>query len=72
MPERGRHHQSNEYKSRDKHYSHNRDYSGYDAEDRGPAGDRRVRENRQRDVTTASHKEAPPYRDYGHEGTSRR
>ncbi|XP_030582080.1 MARVEL domain-containing protein 3 [Archocentrus centrarchus] len=71
MPERGRHHQSNEYRSRDKHYSHNRDYSGYDVEDRGSAGDRRARENMQRDVTPASHKEAPAYRDYGHEGTSR-
>uniref|UniRef100_A0A668VNX1 MARVEL domain-containing protein n=1 Tax=Oreochromis aureus TaxID=47969 RepID=A0A668VNX1_OREAU len=63
MPERGRRDQSDDYKSGDKRYTHNRDYSEYDAEERGTAGDRRAGENRQRDMTTASHR---------HEGTSRR
>uniref|UniRef100_A0A3P8NEP4 MARVEL domain-containing protein n=1 Tax=Astatotilapia calliptera TaxID=8154 RepID=A0A3P8NEP4_ASTCA len=63
MPERGRRDQSGDGKSGDKRYKHNRDYSGYDAEERGTAGDRRAGENRQRDMTTASHR---------HEGTSRR
>ncbi|XP_005929620.1 MARVEL domain-containing protein 3 [Haplochromis burtoni] len=63
MPERGRRDQSGDGKSGDKRYTHNRDYSGYDAEERGTAGDRRAGENRQRDMTTASHR---------HEGTSRR
>lgn len=63
MPERGRRDRSGDCKSGDKRYTHNRDYSGYDAEERGTAGDRRAGENRQRDMTTASHR---------HEGTSRR
>uniref|UniRef100_A0AAQ6A219 MARVEL domain-containing protein n=1 Tax=Amphiprion ocellaris TaxID=80972 RepID=A0AAQ6A219_AMPOC len=83
MPERGRHHQRSdaEYKRRDKHYSHNGEDSPYDGrdrdqrpryvDDRGSAGDRRAKENRQRDMTTASHREPPVYRDHDSEGPSR-
>ncbi len=76
MPERGRHHQRSdvyaEYKSGD--HSHGGGHASYDGrgrnqeprgvEERGSAGDRRAKENRQRDVTTA-------YRDHDREGPSR-
>ncbi|XP_068586347.1 MARVEL domain-containing protein 3 [Cebidichthys violaceus] len=76
MPERGRDHQRSdvydEYRSRDRDYSHNRDRQLYDGRDRnqrprdmeatGSAGDRRAKQNRQRDMTTASHQD--------HEGPS--
>ncbi|XP_044063077.1 MARVEL domain-containing protein 3 isoform X2 [Siniperca chuatsi] len=85
MPERGRHHQRSdvydEYNSREGDYSHNRDHASYDSrgpnqkprhiDERGSAGDRRVKQNRQRDVTTASHMEPPDYTDHDHEGPSR-
>ncbi|KAF3832632.1 hypothetical protein F7725_026297 [Dissostichus mawsoni] len=87
MPERGRHHQRSEeydeYKSRDRDrdYSHNGDHASYedrgrnqkprDREEKSSAGDRRPKQNRQRDVTTASHNEPPVYRDHSHEGPSR-
>lgn len=84
MPERGRHQQRSdvhpEYKTRDQDYSQNGDHLSYDSRGRnekprindmgGSAGDRRVTQNRQRDVTTASHQEPPVYRDYRHEGPS--
>eukprot|EP00064_Thunnus_orientalis_P000694 superscaffoldBa00000038_g695 len=85
MPERGRHHQRSdeyaEYKSRDRDYSHNADHSMYDSRDRnqkpidmderGSAGDRRAKERRQRDMTTASHEGPPAYRGHDHQGPSR-
>ncbi|XP_074522147.1 MARVEL domain-containing protein 3 isoform X2 [Halichoeres trimaculatus] len=86
MPERGRHHQRNdvyaEEESRDRDYPHNDDYhTSYnnrghkqkprDAEERDSAGDRRAKQNRQRDMTGVSHKETPAYRDHDHEGPSR-
>ncbi|XP_042342823.1 MARVEL domain-containing protein 3 [Plectropomus leopardus] len=86
MPERGRHqHQRSdaydEYKSKDRDYSHSRDHASYDdrgrnqkprdLDERGSAGDRRTRQNRQRDMTTASHNVPPAYRDRDHEGPSR-
>ncbi|XP_040910250.1 MARVEL domain-containing protein 3 [Toxotes jaculatrix] len=88
MPERGRHHQRSDdvyahYKATDRDYSHNGDDSSYDRrgynqkpremDERGSAGDRRAKQNRQRDMTTASHKEPPAYRDHdhNHEGPSR-
>ena len=87
MPERGRHHhrsdEYDEYKSRDRDYSHNGDHASYDGRgrnhgprevderERGYADDRRARQDRQRDVTTASHHEPAAYRDHDHEGPSR-
>ncbi|XP_071344505.1 MARVEL domain-containing protein 3 [Trachinotus anak] len=77
MPERGRHHQ------RDRDVSYNGDQSSYDSrgpsqkprdmDERGSGGDRRAKQYRQRDMTTASHKETPGYRDHDHdrEGPSR-
>lgn len=85
MPERGRHHERSdvyaEYKSRDLDYSHNGGHAAYDSrgrnqrprdmDERGSAGDRRAKQNRQRDMTTASHTEPPAYRDGDPEGPSR-
>ncbi|XP_070708639.1 MARVEL domain-containing protein 3 [Pempheris klunzingeri] len=85
MPERGRHQERSdgyaEHKSRDKDFSHYGDHASYDSrgrnkkpgdvEERGSAGDRRAKQNRQRDMTTASHREPPAYRDHDHEGPSR-
>ncbi|XP_028422452.1 MARVEL domain-containing protein 3 isoform X1 [Perca flavescens] len=85
MPERGRHHQRSdvydEYKSRDREYSHNGDHASYDGRGRnqkprdmdegGSAGDRRAKQNRQSDMTTTSHNETPVYRDQDHEAPSR-
>lgn len=85
MPERGRHDQRYdayaEHKSKDRYYPPNADHSmneghGHnrrprDMEVRESAGDRRTRENRQRDVTTASHRQAPPHRHLDHEGHPR-
>ncbi|XP_029948066.1 MARVEL domain-containing protein 3 isoform X2 [Salarias fasciatus] len=70
MPERGRHDQRSdayaEHRSRDRHYPPSADHSLYEGqgwnqrpremEDRGSAGDRRAKENRQRVMTTASHR----------------
>ncbi|KAM8762730.1 MARVEL domain-containing protein 3 isoform 1-T4 [Acanthopagrus schlegelii] len=78
MPERGRHHERSdayaEHKSRNRDYPHSADRTSYDTRghnqdprdpgDRGPAGDRRAKQNRQRDMT-------PAYRDNDHEGPSR-
>lgn len=83
MPERGRHDQRSdvysEYKSRD--FSHNGERSLYhgqsgnqkpaDVEQRGPSGDRRTKENRQREMRSAPHTEAPSSRDHDHEVPSR-
>nr|XP_046242807.1 MARVEL domain-containing protein 3 [Scatophagus argus]XP_046242816.1 MARVEL domain-containing protein 3 [Scatophagus argus]XP_046242823.1 MARVEL domain-containing protein 3 [Scatophagus argus] len=85
MPERGRHQERGdvyaEYKSRDRDYSYDGDHTSYDArgrnhkprdmDERGSAGDRRAKQTRQRDMTTASHVEPPAYRGDGHEGPSR-
>ncbi|XP_069030180.1 MARVEL domain-containing protein 3 [Embiotoca jacksoni] len=85
MPERGRPHSRRDayadYKSRDKHYSHSGHHSRddnqgrhqkpRDVDERGSAGDRRAKESRQRDMTTASHTESPAYRDHDNEGPSR-
>ncbi|CAJ1049215.1 MARVEL domain-containing protein 3 [Xyrichtys novacula] len=86
MPERGRHHQRSdayaENESRDRDYSHNGDnHTSYNSrghnqrprakEERSSADDRRAKENRQRDMTSATHNEPPAYRDHGHEGPSR-
>ncbi|XP_075966278.1 MARVEL domain-containing protein 3 [Anarhichas minor] len=68
MPEKVRNHQrSDEYRGRDRDHSHNRDHPSYDGRDRnqkprdmdatGSAGDRRAKQNRQRDMTTASHQD---------------
>ncbi|KAM8894117.1 MARVEL domain-containing protein 3 isoform 2-T3 [Spinachia spinachia] len=83
MPERVRPHQRSEvygdYKRRAADYSHDGDPQSYDGRDRnheprdmdrGSAGDRRVKHNRQRDVTPASHEE-PGYRDQDPGGPSR-
>ncbi|XP_040052042.1 MARVEL domain-containing protein 3 [Gasterosteus aculeatus] len=84
MPERVRPHQKsrvyNDYPSRARdHYPHDGDpqpYGGRDRKheprdaERGSAGDRRVKQNRQRDMTTASRQE-PGYRDQDPEGPSR-
>ena len=69
------------YKSRDKEYSHRGDHASHDTRDRnqtprfldkrGSAGDRRVKQNRQRDATTASDMETPGHQDRYHEGSSR-
>lgn len=71
MAERGRHHD----------YSHNGDHATYDTrghdrkprdmDKRGSAGDRRTKENRQRDMTTTPDVEPPAYRNHNHEGPSR-
>ncbi|XP_060924453.1 MARVEL domain-containing protein 3 [Limanda limanda] len=78
MPERGRHKQrSDEYRSRERDHSHDGDHhppSGdrgrnqkpRDTDNRGSAGDRRPQQNRQRDMTSAPHKEPPAYRDHSH------
>lgn len=85
MPERGRHHQRSDvyagHSSRDTDVSDSRDHSSYDARghnqkprdvgERGSAGDRRAKQHRQRDMTSASHQEPPAYRDHHHEGPSR-
>ncbi|KAG8001541.1 MARVEL domain-containing protein 3 [Nibea albiflora] len=85
MPERGRHHERSdvyaEHKSMDRDYSHNGGHASYDnrarnqrprdMDERGSAGDRRAKQNRQRDMTTASHTEPPAYRDSDPEGPSR-
>ncbi|XP_049903944.1 MARVEL domain-containing protein 3 [Epinephelus moara] len=86
MPERGRHHhhrgdEYDEYRSRDRDYSNDRDHASYDGrgrnqkprdvDERGSAGDRRGRQNRQRDVTPVSHNEPSAYRDHEREGPSR-
>ncbi|KAL6113106.1 marveld3 [Pungitius sinensis] len=83
MPDRVRPHQKsevyNDYKSRARDYSHDGDPQSYDGRDRnhkprdmdrGSAGDRRIKQNRQRDMTTGSHAE-PGYRDQGPEAPSR-
>lgn len=69
------------HKSRDKDYSHKGDHASHDTRDRnqtprdldtrGSAGDRRVKQNRQRDSTTASDMETPGHRGHYHEGPSR-
>ncbi|XP_023262158.1 MARVEL domain-containing protein 3-like [Seriola lalandi dorsalis] len=85
MSDRGRHHQRSDvytdYKSRDG--SHDGDHSSYDSrgrnqkprdlDERGSAGDRRAKQYRQRDMTTASSREPPAYKDHNHdhEGPSR-
>ncbi|XP_026176294.1 MARVEL domain-containing protein 3 isoform X2 [Mastacembelus armatus] len=78
MPERGKpHHRSDvyaQYKSRDRDYAQND--RGFNQkprhmDERGSADDRRAKQNRQKDMTTASHKEPPAYRDHSHEGPSR-
>ncbi|CAN9507071.1 unnamed protein product [Ophioblennius macclurei] len=86
MPERGRHGQRSdeayaEHKSRDRHYPPSGNHSAYedrgrnqrprDMEERGSAGDRRPKENRQRDMTPASHRQSPAPRHHDHEGHSR-
>lgn len=86
MAERGRHaHDGSdvypEYRSRDGDYSHNGDHAPYeprghnrkprDTDKRGSAGDRRTKENRQRDMTTTPDMEPPAYRNHNHEGPSR-
>ncbi|XP_045889267.1 MARVEL domain-containing protein 3 isoform X2 [Micropterus dolomieu] len=86
MPERGRHQQRSdvydEYYSRDGTYSHSGTHASHDSrgrnqkpirdmDERGSADDRRAKQNRQRDVTSASHMEPPTYGDHGHEGPSR-
>lgn len=82
MAERGRHHEGSDvYKSRDKDFSHSGDHATYDTrgrnkkprdmDERGAAGDRRTKENRQRDMTTASDMEPPANRNHNHEGPSR-
>lgn len=60
------------HKSRDKDYSHRGDLaSPRDLDTRGSAGDRRVKQSRQRDPTTASDMETPAHRGHYHEGPSR-
>ncbi|KAK2920200.1 hypothetical protein Q8A73_002404 [Channa argus] len=85
MPERGRHHQRSdvyaEHYSRDQNYSPNGDHSSYDSRscnqkprpiDRGgSAGDRRPKQNTERNMTKTPHQGPPAYRDYNHEGSSR-
>lgn len=68
-----------DHNSRDKEYSHRgdhashdtrgRNYTPRDVDKRGSGDDRRVKQNRQRDVTTASDMETPARRDP--EGPSR-
>lgn len=68
-----------DHKSRDKDYSHRGDHASHDTrgrnhtprdvDKRGSADDRRVKQNRQRDMTTASDMETPAHRDP--EGPSR-
>ncbi|XP_060894474.1 MARVEL domain-containing protein 3 [Labrus mixtus] len=82
MPERGRHHQRrDEYESRERDYPYKGDHHtsnsrGPDqnpraADKRGSSGDRRAKQNnRQRDVTSASHNEPPAYRNPDHERPS--
>ncbi|XP_034437615.1 MARVEL domain-containing protein 3 [Hippoglossus hippoglossus] len=86
MPERGRHQQrSDEYRSRERERDHSHDGDHHppsgdrgrnqkprDMDNRGSAGDRRPKQNRQRDMTTAPHKEPPAYREHsrGREGPS--
>lgn len=83
MAERGRHLERSdvytEYRDRD--YSHSGDHASYNSrgrnqkstnvDKRGSADDRRAKQNRQRDMTTASDVEPPAYRDHNHEGPSR-
>lgn len=76
MPERGRHHERSdayaEHKGRNRDHPHNGDRTSYDTRGHnqdprdpgGPAGDRRAKQNRQRELT-------PAYRDNDHEGPSR-
>lgn len=70
-----------DHKSRDEDYSHrggrashdtrDRQQSPRDVEKRGSAGDRRVKQSRQRDATTAPDTETPAHRDHYREGPSR-
>lgn len=78
MAERGRRQErSDVYRD----YSQSGDHASYNSrgrnqeptnmDKRGSAGDRRAKQNRQRDMTTASDVEPPAYRDHNHEGPSR-
>lgn len=77
----GRNHGSGRDVFRDEDYSYRRDHASYDTRDRnqtprdvdkrGSAGDRRVKQNRHRDATTASDMETPGHRGHYHEGPSR-
>lgn len=70
-----------DHKSRDEDYSHrggraspdtrDRHQLPRDAEKRGSAGDRRVKQSRQRGATTAADRETPAQRDHYREGPSR-
>lgn len=81
MAEGGRHRDRSDvytdYKSRDedqhgRHYdSRGRNQKPRDTDKRGSGGDRRAKQHRQRDVTSASDVETPAYRDHYHEGPSR-
>ncbi|XP_017260166.1 MARVEL domain-containing protein 3 isoform X2 [Kryptolebias marmoratus] len=71
MPDGGRHHHRSdaEHRSRDVHratYKKPRDVEG-----RASAGDRRTREDRNRQATGPSHREEPAYIDHHQEGASR-
>ncbi|XP_030018706.1 MARVEL domain-containing protein 3 [Sphaeramia orbicularis] len=60
------------YDNRDRHHkSRDVDRSREEREERGSADDRRVKQNRQRDMTSTSHHESPAYRDHSHEAPSR-
>jgi len=52
------------------HDGRDRNKKPRDMDERGSAGDRRPKQNRQRDMTTASPEE-PDYRDHSREGPSR-
>lgn len=77
----GRNHGSGRDVFRDEDYSYRRDHASHDTRDRnqtprdvdkrGSAGDRRVKQNRHRDATTASDMETPGHRGHYHEGPSR-
>lgn len=72
MPETGRHHQRDQYRDHSHDDGRGRNQKPRAAEEeRGPAGDRRPKETRQRDVTTASQREPPAFRDHDREGPSR-
>uniref|UniRef100_A0A665VVZ8 MARVEL domain containing 3 n=1 Tax=Echeneis naucrates TaxID=173247 RepID=A0A665VVZ8_ECHNA len=73
MPREGRHHQrSDEYDDYESREGRGRNQKPKPRdEDKRGSGDRRAKQYRQREMTTASQKEPPVYRDHVHEGPSR-
>lgn len=79
MPERGRRHHSSdayaEYRSKDRDHSsgsgRGRNQKPRHMDTSDITGDRRVKQNRQRDMTTVPHQEPHTYREYDHKVPSR-